>query len=400
MIPIEITVSLGSRSYPILIGEGLLAQLGALLRQHAKNINQALLVTDEHVAAHWLRPVLDALEAADINTQYFVIAPGEASKSFASLDYLLDSMLESRPDRQTAILALGGGVVGDLAGFAASILLRGVPFIQIPTTLLAMVDSSVGGKTGINAPQGKNLIGSFYQPSLVVMDTSTLATLPERELRSGMAEVIKYGCISNSPFTGESQRPQGNAVGEHPPTNSLRSLAPPQGGSGFFEWLEQTGMRDLATAIETSCRIKAEIVGQDEREESGQRALLNFGHSFGHALEAECGYDGTLLHGEAVAIGMVMAAELSAQLGYCNADIPPRIRALLKQSGLPVSPRDIRAEWKLENLINRMKSDKKNQSGKINLILLRNLGEAFICSDVTEDQLRDLWQTAISGENG
>ncbi len=356
-----LTVELGERSYPLVIGEGILSQLGELL----DGTRKALVVSDENVADLWLRPVLESLEDAGISAQHFVVAAAEASKSFSSLEGLMEMLLEARPDRKTAVVALGGGVVGDLAGFAASILLRGVPFVQVPTTLLAMVDSSVGGKTGINMLQGKNLVGSFYQPKLVLMDVAVLATLPERELRAGFAEIVKYGCIQNAEF---------------------------------FAWLEMNGAKVLARdktalghALEVSCMAKAAIVGRDEREESGLRALLNFGHSFGHALEAECGY-GTLLHGEAVSIGMVMAAALSARLGLCDHSAADRIKALLNAAGLPVKPPGL----EVDALIDRMKQDKKVQDGKMQLILLKGIGDAIISAQATEEQLRELWQAAIA----
>jgi 3-dehydroquinate synthase len=250
-------------------------------------------------------------------------------------------------------------VVGDITGFAASILLRGVPFVQIPTTLLAMVDSSVGGKTGINTTQGKNLIGSFYQPSLVIMDTRLLTTLPRREQQAGFAEIVKYGCIMDA---------------------------------AFFARLEESGIDSLTESIATSCRLKAEIVAQDEKETSDIRALLNFGHSFGHALEAECGYDGTLLHGEAVAIGMVMAATLSEQRGYCPQGIAARIETLLRKQGLHTRPTAVRSEWNLEALIQRMRSDKKNIHQRFKLILLREIGQAFVTTEITESELTRCWE--------
>jgi 3-dehydroquinate synthase len=348
-----IQVALGERSYPIVIGNGLLADIN----KHIKP-KRVLVVTDANVAKLWLPTLLASLEKNGTATAVFTLPAGEATKSFAHLEALMQWLLEQKPDRHTPLIALGGGVVGDITGFAASILLRGVPLIQIPTTLLAMVDSSVGGKTGINTAQGKNLIGSFYQPQQVLMDTATLATLPEREIHAGFAEVIKYGCIADAKF---------------------------------FATLEKHGMRDLPSAIATSCNIKAAIVGQDEREEKDQRALLNFGHSFGHAMEAECGYDGKLLHGEAVAVGMVMAAELSVRLGLCPPKYPARIKALNSANGLPVSPKEIRKHWNVDALLNRMRGDKKNADGKIKLILLKGIGKAVVSTQASEHDLRQLW---------
>lgn len=350
-----VTVSLSDRSYNIEIAEGLLANAGQSI-EAALQCKRGFVVTDTEVAKHWL-PVFMASVA--FPCEVVILPAGEASKSFSQLESLLAKLLVQKPDRYTPLIALGGGVVGDITGFAASILLRGVPFVQIPTTLLAMVDSSVGGKTGINTAQGKNLIGSFYQPSLVLMDTNVLQTLPPREVQAGYAEIVKYGCMMNAEF---------------------------------FTWLETHKMQDLPHAIAVSCRSKAEIVSQDERETEGLRALLNFGHSFGHAMEAECGYDGTLLHGEAVAIGMVMAAELSEHIGLCHKGSCERIRALLAASGLRTHPLEIKAEWNLDAIIRRMQADKKNKDSKIKLILLESIGKALVTDAVEENVLRACWQ--------
>lgn len=350
-------VSLEERSYPIVIGEGILAEVGKRIKA-----KRALLVTDKNVAAHWLNVVQTSLETNGIRTEIFTLPAGEATKSFTQLERLLDAMLRTKPDRHTPVIALGGGVVGDLAGFAASVLLRGVPFIQIPTTLLSMVDSSVGGKTGINTLQGKNLVGSFYQPQQVLIDTEVLTTLPPREMRAGFAEVIKYGCIADAEF---------------------------------FATLERQGMSDLPAAIAVSCQTKAAIVSQDEREEKDLRALLNFGHSFGHAIEAECNYDGTVLHGEAVAIGMVMASELSVRLGLLNAKYAARIKAVIASSGLPITPKEIAKHWKIDALIDRMKSDKKAAQGLIKLVLLDGIGSAIVSTQATEKEIRQLWSEFV-----
>lgn len=350
-----VMVALAERSYSIEIAEGLLEDAGKRIQEllHPK---RTFIVTDETVAKHWLPRLVASLT---FPYEVFILPAGEGSKSFTQLHHLLEGILKHKPDRHTPLIALGGGVIGDITGFAASILLRGVPFVQIPTTLLAMVDSSVGGKTGINTPQGKNLVGSFYQPSLVLMDTQVLKTLPQREVQAGYAEIVKYGCIMDAPF---------------------------------FAWLETNGLNYLPQAIATSCRAKASIVAQDERETGDLRALLNFGHTFGHAMEAECGYDGSLLHGEAVAIGMVMAAELSETLGICPEGTYLRIQTLLASAGLRISPLQIRHQWDISALISRMKSDKKNKDSKIRLILLRTLGEAFVTDNVTEAQLEACWQ--------
>lgn len=358
----ELSVSLGRRSYPIHIGHGLLAQAGELIVQ-ALNCRRAVIVTDENVAARWLEPLQRALTSAGIRHEALTIPPGEASKSFSQLEGLLEQLLDRKPDRQTALVALGGGVVGDLTGFAASILLRGVPFVQIPTTLLAQVDSAVGGKTGINAAHGKNLIGSFYQPSCVISAAAVLDTLPDRQLRAGYAEIVKYGCI-NQP--------------------------------DFFEWLELNGTavlaRDpdaLAHAVYTGCANKALVVNADERE-AGQRALLNFGHTFGHALEKEAGYGDALLHGEAVAIGMVMATDYSVRLGLCAEDDLLRTRTHLQAASLPVAAHHLGLSDRVEDLLSHMRQDKKVRDSAMTFILTRGIGRAFVTREVHENSLREL----------
>jgi 3-dehydroquinate synthase len=355
-----VTVSLAERSYDILIGESLLADAGAHLAPVLPQ-KRAIVVTDETVAAHWLALLEGALAAEGIRTEAITVAPGEQSKSFPVLATLMSELLQLRPERKTALIALGGGVIGDLTGFAASICLRGVPFVQVPTTLLAQVDSSVGGKTGINTPEGKNLVGSFYQPKRVLIDTATLSSLPLRERRAGYAEIVKYGLINDA---------------------------------AFFGWLEANGARvaageadALAYAIEKSCRAKAAIVAQDEKE-SGVRALLNLGHTFGHALEAECGFSSELLHGEAVAVGMQMAFDFSVRLNLCPAQDAERLRAHLKHVGLPASPRAIRPAWDANRLIAHFHQDKKVQDGALTFILARAIGEAFVARDVYEGDLR------------
>jgi 3-dehydroquinate synthase len=362
-----LTVSLGDRSYPIIIEEGLLARAGTILRERL-SCPRVLVVTDENVNRLWGDTLRNSLTQAGITADIFTLPAGEATKSFAQLESLLSHLLEKRPDRRVPLIAFGGGVIGDITGFAASIILRGIPFVQIPTTLLAMVDSSVGGKTGINTAQGKNLVGSFYQPEMVLMDTQTLHTLPPRELTAGYAEVIKYGCIMDAEF---------------------------------FAWLEQHGQDilrlqpdALVHILRTSCHAKATIVAEDERE-TGRRALLNFGHSFGHALEAECGYDGTLLHGEAVAIGMNMAAMLSASLGLLPTQAVARLTTLLQQAKLPISPQEIRKDWDITALLARMQQDKKVKDGTLQLILLHQIGAAGVSSQTTEHALRDLWNRVL-----
>ena len=339
-----LTVGLGSRSYPIDIGPGLIAR-EALFAPHLGS-GRAAVITNETVAPLYAEALERSLAAC--GTRYFrvVIPDGEAQKRWETLDRVYGELLRAQADRKTVIVALGGGVVGDLAGFAAATYQRGVPFIQVPTTLLAQVDSSVGGKTGVNHPLGKNMIGAFHQPLAVIADTTTLDTLPDRELAAGLAEVIKYGAI--------------------------RDLA-------FFEWLEDNveSLRArqpdaLAYAIGRSCEIKAEIVALDERE-AGPRALLNLGHTFGHAIETLEGY-GEWLHGEAVATGMVMAARLSARLGRLPEGDVRRLEALVRRAGLPVDPPALA----IESWLDAMGRDKKNESGRITLILLDRLGAAAI----------------------
>jgi 3-dehydroquinate synthase len=325
-----IHVGLGDRSYDIHAGEGLLAQAGALLAPFARGM--VPVVTDAHVAALHLEPLIAALAKASIKTLPIVLDPGEGTKSFAGLEKLTGELLRANVDRGGLIVALGGGVIGDLVGFAAGVLKRGVDFAQIPTTLLSQVDSSVGGKTAINVPEGKNLVGMFHQPRIVIADISTLKTLPKRELLAGYAEVVKYGAL---------------------------------GDEKFFAWLEANGVKALAAdsaalihVVAHSCQMKADIVARDERE-TGERALLNLGHTFGHALEAATGFSARLLHGEGVAIGMVLAAALSENLGLSPAPDTARLAKHLKAVGLPASIADIPGSRPgAETLIAAMAHDK------------------------------------------
>jgi 3-dehydroquinate synthase len=362
-----IRVDLGDRSYDIHAAPGLLAQAGKLIRPQLSS-PRVFVVTDENIEALHLTALTESLDAAGIENHGVVLTPGEQSKSFEHLESLLDAMLEARCERGTTIIAFGGGVIGDLTGFAASILLRGVPFIQIPTTLLSQVDSSVGGKTGINTRQGKNLIGSFYQPRLVLADIDVLATLPDRELRSGYAEVVKYGLIDDP---------------------------------AFFAWLEEHAAELLSGnsfarqyAVLTSCRAKARVVASDERE-SGARALLNLGHTFAHALEAEGGYGGVLTHGEAVSIGMVMAFELSARLGYCPAEDVHRLRRHLFGLGMPVDP-PAGHPWDAAKLFGHFAADKKVKDGRVTFVLARGIGQAFLCRDVPADVVTGVLADAVA----
>ncbi|MFQ5763736.1 MAG: 3-dehydroquinate synthase [Rhodospirillales bacterium] len=358
--PATLTVDLGPRSYDIVVGDGLLADAGRLVAPVLAQ-PRAVIVTDANVAPHWLGPLQGSLDDAGIAHQDIVLDAGEGTKDLAHIENLTGSLLDAKVDRATTLLALGGGVVGDITGFAAAVTLRGLDFIQLPTTLLAQVDSAVGGKTGINAPQGKNLIGAFHQPRLVLADIGALATLSARERRAGYAEVVKYGLI---------------------------------GDAGFFDWLEENGAAVVAgdagacrRAVLTSCEAKAAIVAADEREQ-GARALLNLGHTFGHALEAQTGYGDALHHGEAVAIGMVMAFDLSVRLGLCPPADRDRVRRHLEAVGLPVGLGGIAdGGWTAAGLIELMGQDKKVRAGSLALVLVRGIGEAFVTRDVDSDAL-------------
>jgi 3-dehydroquinate synthase len=360
----KVTVALGERSYQIHIGQGLLAEAGALLAaQLGKSAPRRVpVVTDETVARLYLAPLAASLSAAGLSLAPIVLPPGEQTKSFAQLERLVDALLAENTERGSLIVALGGGVIGDLTGFAAGILKRGVDFAQLPTTLLAQVDSSVGGKTAINTKQGKNLVGLFHQPRVVIADTAVLATLPKRELLGGYAEIVKYGLL---------------------------------GDADFFAWLEQTGLRALAgdgdamaRAVAHSCAMKAAIVARDERE-TGDRALLNLGHTFGHALEAATFYSDRLNHGEGVALGCVLAFRLSARLGHATESDAGRIERHLAEAGLITRISQIPAPRPTpDEVIEHMRHDKKTQAGRMTFILARGLGHAFISRDVPEEAVR------------
>jgi shikimate kinase / 3-dehydroquinate synthase len=344
---ISLNVELGDRSYPIAIGRGLLDD-ASLLNRHIGGSGKVAIVTNTTVAPLYLEKVAAPLRAAGREVVSIILRDGEEYKTWESLNEVFDALLANKCDRKTTLVALGGGVIGDMTGFAAATYMRGVPFVQIPTTLLAQVDSSVGGKTGINHPLGKNMIGAFYQPRAVIADTATLDTLPARELSAGLAEVIKHGAILDA---------------------------------GFFDWIEaniaQLMARDhaaLAHAIARSCEIKSDVVARDERE-GGLRAVLNFGHTFGHAIESGLGY-GEWLHGEAVGCGMVMAADLSRRLGLIDDAAVGRVRALVQAAGLPVVAPDLG----LERWIELMEVDKKNEGGAIKFILLKPLGSPSIAN--------------------
>jgi 3-dehydroquinate synthase len=348
-----LTVALGERSYPIHIGAGLLPCADLIMDRLPQK--KVVIITNSTIAPLYLASLQRALEAGGVTVVSITLPDGEAHKNWETLNLVFDALLEHRCERKTALIALGGGVIGDLAGFAAAVYQRGVPFVQVPTTLLAQVDSAVGGKTAINHPLGKNMIGAFYQPLAVIADTDTLATLPARELGAGLAEVIKYGLIRDRQF---------------------------------FEWLEQNMARlvrreaeALSHAIERSCAIKAEIVALDERED-GVRTLLNFGHTFGHAIEAGVGY-GAWLHGEAVGAGMVLAATLSQKLGLITLEEVSRVRAIVAAAGLPPeAPR-----LGLERYLELMGHDKKVRAGRIRFVLLRRIGEAFVTNEVPAETL-------------
>ena len=366
---LTVPVALGERSYDIHIGEGLLDFAGSDIADVLAR-PKTLVVTDENVARLHLPALAESLEDAEVEFDTVILPPGEATKSFSQLEALVERILEAGLERNDAVIAFGGGVIGDLVGFAAAIARRGMPFIQIPTTLLAQVDSSVGGKTGINSRLGKNLIGAFHQPILVLADTAVLDTLPRRELLAGYAEVVKYGLL---------------------------------GDADFFAWLEVNGRAlldgDMAArqkAIARCCEMKAEIVAADERE-AGRRALLNLGHTFGHALEAALGYDGTLLHGEAVAIGMVQAFRFSERLGLCEEGLAERVADHLASVGLPTDLSGIRARLPdAEGLLAYMRQDKKAKQGRLVFVLVRGIGKAFLTADVEEETLLSFLEDELS----
>jgi 3-dehydroquinate synthase len=362
--PVTVDVALGDRAYDIVIGRGVLASLGARVASLRPGARAAI-VTDEYVATHWLRKTEASLLDAGIATSRIVVDEGEASKSYEGLEYVCEELIAAKIERNDLVIALGGGVVGDLAGFAAAILRRGVDFVQVPTSLLAQVDSSVGGKTGINSPHGKNLVGAFHQPVLVVADTAVLDTLSQRQFRAGYAEVAKYGVL---------------------------------GDEAFLAWLESnhadifSGGAAREHAIATCCRAKAAIVMRDERE-AGERALLNLGHTFGHALEAATGFSDRLFHGEGVAIGMVLAAEFSAQLGMIADTDAARVKHHLAAAGLPTHLQDIagftQEKISADALMALMAQDKKVKRGKLTFILLRAIGQAVIAPDVEPSLVHD-----------
>ena len=370
--PVKVEVALENRAYDIVIGRGVLASLGERVAALRPGVRTAI-VTDRTVAKHWLEPAEAALAASGIPTSRIVVEEGEISKTYAGLEKVSEALVAAKIERNDLVIALGGGVVGDLAGFAAAILRRGVDFVQVPTSLLAQVDSSVGGKTGINSPQGKNLLGAFHQPVLVIADTAVLDTLSPRQFRAGYAEVAKYGVL---------------------------------GDEAFFTWLEKNyadifkGGSAREHAIATSCRAKAGVVSRDERE-TGERALLNLGHTFGHALEAATGFSDRLFHGEGVAIGMTLAAQFSARLGMIGEADAVRVERHLVEAGLPTRLQDI-AGFAQEGLADAdalmalMAQDKKVKRGKLTFILLEAVGRAVIAKDVEPAPVRDFLQEKLA----
>ena len=363
--PIVVQVALGTRAYDIVIGRGLLASLGTRIKALRPGAKTAI-VTDETVAKHHLAAAQAALKSAGIESSAIVVSPGEGSKNYATFETVCEAIIAARIERGDLIVALGGGVIGDLAGFAAASVRRGLDFVQVPTSLLAQVDSSVGGKTGINSRQGKNLVGAFHQPVLVIADTALLDSLPSREFRAGYAEVAKYGLL---------------------------------GDAAFFTWLEAnwqdmfaggkfSGSLAREHAIAVCCRGKAAIVARDERE-TGERALLNLGHTFGHALEAGCGFSGRLLHGEAVALGSALAFEFSARKGLMAKSEATRACAHLAAVGLPAHVKEVPGGVPgVDALMDLIAQDKKVKRGKLTFILVRGIGQAFVENNVDPAELR------------
>ncbi len=364
---VNVQIPVAQRSYDIVVGDSIMAEAGALIHLRLGR-RRCVIVTDQNVAPLYQQR-LEAVIAASGHTLLptVVVPAGEGSKSFEMLQHLVNQLFDRGVDRQTLLIALGGGMVGDLTGFAASLVMRGIDVVQIPTTLLAQVDSSVGGKTGINTAFGKNTIGTFYQPRLVLADVTTLDSLSQREMKAGYAEVVKYGLIFDA---------------------------------GFFLWCEAHGGQLLngdreaqIFAVSRSCEHKARVVIVDERE-THERALLNLGHTFGHALETVTGYSSRLLHGEAVAIGMSMAFRLSSALGICPQDDAARIQKHFLEVGLPCNPPPY--NYDIDNLMRLMGQDKKTKNGKLTIILARGIGQAFISRDVNPSPVKALWQSVVA----
>jgi len=364
-----VPVNLPGREYDIVIGPDVLSEAGTRIKAMGGR-SHVTIITDDNVAALHLAALQDNLTAAGLTSEALALPPGEATKSWPMLEKSVEWLLAQKVERSDVVIAFGGGVIGDLAGFAAAVLRRGVRFVQIPTSLLAQVDSSVGGKTGINSPAGKNLVGAFHQPSLVLADTALLSTLESRDFLAGYGEVVKYGLL---------------------------------GDAAFFDWLESDGPSlaagDMAArvwAVQRSCEMKADIVERDETEQ-GDRALLNLGHTFCHALEAATGYSDRLLHGEGVAIGCAMAFELSSRLGLCSQEEPSRVRAHLRDMGMKVDVKDISGDLpNAETLLDLMGQDKKVVDGNLRFILARGIGDAFVTGDVPRDAVLNLLKDALA----
>jgi 3-dehydroquinate synthase len=365
---IVVPVALADRAYDIVIGRGAIGALGARIQALRPNARTVIL-TDETVAGHHLARVQDILKSAGVASSHIIVAPGEGSKNYATFETVCEAIIAARIERNDLVIALGGGVIGDLAGFSAASVRRGLDFVQVPTSLLAQVDSSVGGKTGINSKQGKNLIGAFHQPVLVIADTSMLDTLSEREFRSGYGEVAKYGLL---------------------------------GDADFFVWLEEnwrevfSGGKAREHAIAVCCRNKAGVVSRDERE-TGERALLNLGHTFGHAFEAGAGYSQRLLHGEAVALGCVLAFEYSERQSLLGGNTVARVRTHFSDAGLPTKPSDVQGGVPdVDRLMDLIAQDKKVKRGQLTFILARGIGQAFVANDIDAADMRAFLQEKIS----
>jgi 3-dehydroquinate synthase len=363
MTPLSVRVNLGPRSYDIHVTSGDLAGVGPFARQHSRG-TLAVVVTDENAAPHG-HAAAAALTAGGFQTGTIVLPPGEGQKSLAVAGRLYDRLQELSADRRTLVVAAGGGVIGDLAGFVAATYARGLQLLMVPTTLLAMVDSSVGGKVGVNHPRAKNLIGAFHQPVGVWIDTATLATLPDREYRSGLAEVVKYGVILDAEFFAYLEAHAEDILGRRPEV--------------------------VSQVVAHCCRLKAKVVEQDEREETGLRAVLNYGHTFAHAFETAAGY-GPWLHGEAVAAGMACAARLAERRGMVPPDLADRQQRLLRRFGLPTAP----DRWPAADLLATMRSDKKSLAGRLRLVLPRRLGEVALIDDVPEADVRQVLEEAVA----
>jgi len=365
---VKVDLPASDRGYDIVVGESILSEAGSMIHLRL-GLRRCVVVTDSNVADIYLKRLEAILAASGLSLLPSIIVPaGEASKGMDSLQTMLNQLFERGADRQTVVIALGGGMIGDLAGLAASLFMRGLDLVQIPTSLLAQVDSSVGGKTGVNSSYGKNTIGTFYQPRLVLSDASTLDSLPVRQMRAGYAEVLKYGIICDA---------------------------------GFFEWCRKHGETLLRGdreaqiyAVSKSCEHKARIVAMDERE-TGDRALLNFGHTFAHAFETATGYGNRLLHGEAVAIGMLLAMRLSAGLGICPPDDAALVEGHLRETGLPVSPPAF--DYDIDMLMELMGHDKKTKNGKFTFVLARGIGHAFVSREINPSPVRSLLQGIIGG---